>query len=170
MRNIPPGYNDRKITMSRYAKAHQTIGDLEAKIEDAGGLYEAIYSDKVYKDLHQIKVEFENVEQFGIEDSYSLPGLDHMNGYEMIGEGDSTFPILWCAGGGDWELPLVFVLYIDQNGELRGYIPDDGNAYNHEENSAYGNNDGDPSYDDPRYIFDKTKMRADVYNGIVVRW
>ena len=48
--------------MSRYAKAHQTIEDLEAKIEDSGGLYEAIYSDKVYKDLHQIKVEFENVE------------------------------------------------------------------------------------------------------------
>lgn len=168
MRNISLSYNVGKTTMSKYAKAHQTIEDLEAKIEAAGGLYEAIYSDNVYKDLHQI-----NVEQFGTEDSYSLPGLDHMNGYEMIGYGDSTFPILWCAGGGDWELPLVFVLYIDQNGELRGYIPDDGNVYNHVEKAAYGNNDDDPSYeddpDDPLLCFDKTKMMADVYNGIVVQ-
>ena len=158
--------------MSRYAKANMTIEDLEAKIEDAGGLYEAIYSGKVFDDLSKINVDFENVEPFGTEDSYDhLPGLEAMEGYEMIGEGDSAFPILWCAGGGDWELPLVFVLYIDQKGELRGYIPEDGNAYNHEDKAAYGNNEGDPSYgdDDPRYVFDETKMRADVANRIVVK-
>lgn len=158
--------------MSRYAKANITIEDLEAKIEDAGGLYEAIYSGKVFDDLSKINVDFENVEQFGTEDSYThLPGLEAMEGYEMIGDGDSAFPVLWCAGGGDWELPLVFVLYIDQKGELRGYIPEDGNAYNHEEKAAYGNNEGDPSYgdDDPRYVFDKTKMGADVANRIAVK-
>ena len=160
--------------MSRYAKAHQAIEDLEAKIEDAGGLYEAIYSDKVCKDLHQINVEFENVESFDSEAAYTyLPGLEAMKGYEMIGEGDSAFPVLWCCGGGDWEYPLVFVLYIGQKGELRGYIPEDGNVYNHVEKSAYGNNDDDPSYednpDDPLLCFDETKMRADVSNGIVVQ-
>ena len=157
--------------MSRYAKANQTTEDLETKIEDAGGLYEAIYSGKVYDDLRKISVEFENAEHFGTEDSYSLPGLEDMDGYEMIGEGDSAFPVLWCAGGGDWELPLVFVLYIGQKGELRGYIPEDGNAYNHEEKAAYGNNEGDPSCgdDDPRYVFDEQKMRADVANRIVVK-
>lgn len=157
--------------MSRYANANMTIEDLEAKIEDAGGVCEVVYSGKVAEDLSKINVDFENVEPFGTEDSYDhLPGLEAMEGYEMIGEGDSAFPVLWCAGGGDWELPLVFVLYIDQKGELRGYIPEDGNAYNHEEKAAYGNNEGDPSYgdDDPRYVFDETKMRADVANRIAV--
>ena len=158
--------------MSRYAKANQTIEDLEAKIEDAGGTREVIYGNgKVFNDLSKINVDFENVEPFGTEYSYELPGLEYMEGYEMIGEGDSAFPVLWCAGGGDWELPLVFVIYIGQKGELRGYIPEDGNAYNHEEKAAYGNNDGDPSFgdDDPRYVFDEQKMRADVSNRIVVQ-
>lgn len=160
--------------MSRYAKANQTIEDLETKIEDAGGLYEAIYSGKVYDDLQKISVEFENVESFDSEDAYThLPGLEAMEGYEMIGEGDSAFPVLWCCGGGDWEYPLVFVLYIGQKGELRGYIPEDGNVYNHAEKAAYGNNEDDPRFeddpDDPTFTFDETKMRADVSNRIVVK-
>lgn len=160
--------------MSRYAKANQTIEDLSSKIEDAGGVYEIVYSGKVYDDLHKISVDFENVESFDSEDAYThLPGLEAMEGYEMIGEGDSAFPVLWCAGGGDWEYPLVFVLYIGQKGELRGYIPEDGNVYNHKEKAAYGNNDDDPSFeedpDDPLLCFDETKMRADVSNRIVVK-
>jgi hypothetical protein len=161
--------------MSRYAKANQTINDLIDKIEAADGIYNIVYeSNKVYTDLHKIDVDFENVESFDSEDAYThLPGLESLYGYEMIGDGDSAFPILWCAGGGDWELPLVFVIYIGQKGELRGYIPEDGNAYNHEKKAAYGNNDGDPGYDeenpDPRYVFDVKKMRADVANRIVVK-
>jgi hypothetical protein len=161
--------------MSRYAKANQTINDLIDKIEASDGIYNIVYeSNKVYTDLSKINVDFENVESFDSEDAYThLPGLESLYGYEMIGDGDSAFPILWCAGGGDWELPLVFVIYIGQKGELRGYIPEDGNAYNHEKKAAYGNNDGDPEYDeenpDPRYVFDVKKMRADVANRIVVK-
>ena len=127
---------DMLETIPEYAKAHQTIEDLKSKVDDAGGVCEIIYSrcaDKVCKDLANINVDFENVESFDSEDAYNyLPGLEYMDGYEMIGEGDSAFPVLWCAGGGDWELPLVFVFYIGRKGELRGYIPEDGNAYNHE--------------------------------------
>ena len=158
--------------MARYAKANQTIEDLSSKIEDAGGIHGVVYRGQVLKDLSMVNVDFENMESFDDEDAYThLPGLESMDGYEMIGEGDSAFPVLWCAGGGDWELPLVFIVYIDENGKLRGYIPSDGNAYNHEKNSAYGNNDGDPAYgeDDPRYVFDKAKLRSDVANRIVVK-
>jgi hypothetical protein len=163
--------------LSRYAKANQSIEDLKSLIED-GSVYGILNGDysptqaTVHKDLENIEVDFENVEEFGTEDSYNhLPGLEDLDGYEMIGAGDSAFPVLWCAGGGDWELPLVFVLYIGQNGELRGYIPEDGNCYNKEKNAAYGNNDGDPEFDsdDPRYVFDVEKMRADVANRIVVK-
>ena len=172
--------------MSRYAKANQSIEDLKALIKDKsdkdygedGSVYGILHGDysptqgNVYKDLGKIEVDFENVEEFGTEDSYNhLPGLEDLDGYEMIGEGDKAFPILWCAGGGDWELPLVFVLYIGQKGELRGYIPEDGNCYNKEKKAAYGNNDGDPGFDsdDPRYVFDVAKMRAAVANRILVK-
>ncbi len=161
--------------MSRYAKAGQTIDDLKAKIESSGGIREVIYGNgKVINDLSKIYVDFENVEPFGTEDSYDhLSGLEHMEGYEIVGDGESTFPILWCCGGGDWEFPLVFVLYIGQKGELRGYIPNDGNVYNHKEKAAYGNNDGDPLWnadpDDPLLQFDADKLRADVAGRITVK-
>ncbi len=166
--------------MSRYAKANQTIEDLSSKIENAGGVYEIVYSGgsaKVLKDLSKICVDFENVESFDSEDAYThLPGLEAMEGYEMIGDGDSAFPVLWCAGGGDWELPLVFILYIGQKGELRAYIPEDGNAYNHKEKCAYGSeaNSWDEDYermepDDPRYVFDVAAMQADIIRRIVVK-
>jgi hypothetical protein len=158
--------------MSRYAKANQTIEDLSSKIEDVDGIHGVVYRGQVFKDLSMVNVDFENMESFDSEDAYThLPGLESMDGYEMIGEGDSAFPVLWCAGGGDWELPLVFIVYIDEDGKLRGYIPSDGNAYNHEKNAAYGNNDGDPVYGegDPRYVFDKAKLKSDVANRIVVK-
>ena len=159
--------------MSRYAKANQTIDDLASKIEAAGGVHTVVYKSRVFTDLAEVNVDFENLESFDSEDAYNhLPGLENLDGYEMVGEGDSAFPVLWCAAGGDWELPLVFVIYIGQNGELRGYIPEDGNCYNKEDKAAYGNNEGDPVYgdkNDTRYVFDVEKMRADVANRIVVK-
>lgn len=161
--------------MSRYAKAGQTIDDLKAKIEGSGGIREVIYGNgKVINDLSKIYVDFENVEPFGTEDSYDhLSGLECMEGYEIVGDGESAFPILWCCGGGDWEFPLVFVLYIGQKGELRAYIPKDGNAYNKKTKAAYGNNDDDPSWNDdpdnPLFQFDSDKLRADVVGRIIVK-
>lgn len=175
--------------MSRYAKPNQTIDDLKALVAKVCGpdydvpcAYGILNGSdtpaqaKVRSDLSKINVDFENVEEFGTEDSYNLPGLEDIDGYEMIGSGPSAFPVLWCAGGGDWELPLVFVLYIGQKGELRGYIPEDGNAYNHKEKCAYGSepNSWDEDYermdpDDPRYVFDVAAMLADITGRIVVK-
>lgn len=175
--------------MPRYAKANQTIDDLKtlvAKACDPDYDVPCIYgilngSDsntpaqaKVRADLSKINVDFENAEEFGTEDSYNhLPGLENLDGYEMIGSGLSAFPVLWCAGGGDWENPLVFVLYIGQKGELRAYIPEDGNVYNKKEKAAYGNNDDDPSWgddpDNPLLQFDADKLRADVAGRIIVK-
>ena len=173
--------------MPRYAKADQTIDDLKELIEKSidpdygedSGVYGILNGegstaqDRVLRDLSKIEVSFENAESFDSEEAYRhLPGLEYLEGYEMLGSGDSSFPVLWCAGGGDWEYPIVFVLYMGQKGELRAYIPKDGNAYNHKEKSAYGNNDDDPGFDDednPDLEFDVDKMRADVSNRIRVK-
>ena len=169
--------------MPRYAKANQTTEDLKALILKVGGVawydeekegspYEAVSNcDAVKQDLSKIDVDYENVDYVG---EYEMPGTEPLNHFEMLAGADgTTFPVAWCACGGDWENPLVFVLYIGQKGELRAYIPKDGNVYNKKEKSAYGNNDGDPNWeddpDDPRLQFDADKLRADVANRIAVK-
>lgn len=157
--------------MSRYAKPGQTIEDLKAIIEkDDGTPYEAVENSKVRSDLSKIEVDTENVDAIGLwDDPWVMPGTDSLKGYEMIGTGANAFPVLWCACGGDWELPLVFVLYIGNKGELRAYIPEDGNCYNKEKKSAYGNHDDDMDADDPNYRFDADKLRAAVADRILVK-
>lgn len=166
--------------MPRYAKADQTIDDLKSVIlkvggktwydEEEGSPYEVLSNcERVRSDLSKIDVDFENADFIG---EYEMPGTEMLDHFEMIGSGTAAFPVAWCACGGDWENPLVFVLYIGQKGELRGYIPKDGNVYNTKEKAAYGNNDGDPSWDDdpddPLLQFDADKLRADVAHRIVV--
>ena len=160
--------------MSRYAKPNQTIEDLQNAIKDNGGVYEVAYSEAVSKNLSRVNFDLENLERFGTEDSYNhLPGLADLVGYEMLGdmENDLAFPVLWVAAGGDWELPLVFILFIGEDDELHAYIPEDGNCYNKKAKAAYGNNEGDPVYgdNDPRYVFDVAKMKADIENQIIVK-
>lgn len=51
-------------------------------------------------------------------------------------------PYLEIKAGGDWETPLVCILYFDGR-KFRGYVPKDGNTYNHAGKSAFGNRDDD---------------------------
>lgn len=168
--------------MPRYAKANQTVEDLKALILKVGGAtwydeqregspYEVLSNcAAVRQDLSKIGVDFENADYVG---EYEMPGTEPLKHFEMITGVGGTFPVAWCACGGDWENPLVFVLYVGQKGELRGYIPEDGNVYNKKEKLAYGNSDDDPSWeddpDDPRLQFDAGKLKADVANRIVVK-
>ena len=179
--------------MPRYAKANQTIDDLKAlirKMVERGTDDEKLmeYCDReelplwyffngdrdvqktVRDDLSKIEVDTENVNYIG---EYEMPGTEPLEHFEMIGAGGTAFPVAWCACGGDWENPLVFVLYIGRKGELRAYIPKDGNVYNKKEKAAYGNNDDDPSWDDdpdnPLFQFDADKLRADVAGRIEVK-
>lgn len=149
-------------------KKDMTIEDLQNIVEKYDGLHSALYENPADDDISSVNFDTENMEEFGTEYSYNhLPGLKNLDGYEMLGEGDSAFPVLWVAAGGDWELPLVFILFIGEDGKLHGYVPEDGNAYNHEKKSAYGNNDGDPVYgdkEDTRYVFDVEKMKGDILN------
>ena len=148
-------------------KKNLTIEDLKNLVGKYDGLHYALYENPADDDISSVNFDTENMERFGTEYSYNhLPGLENLDGYEMLGEkGDSAFPVLWVAAGGDWELPLVFVLYIGEDVKLHGYVPEDGNAYNHEKKAAYGNNDGDPVYgdkEDTRYVFDVARMKKDI--------
>jgi len=49
-------------------------------------------------------------------------------------------PYIRLRTGGDWESPLVAIIYFDGK-KLRGYVPKDGNTYNHRTKAAFGNDD-----------------------------
>lgn len=47
--------------------------------------------------------------------------------------------VLLTYAGGDWEYPVSFILYIDDKGKLKGFIPNAGNSYNKDTKQAFGN-------------------------------
>jgi hypothetical protein len=53
-------------------------------------------------------------------------------------QGDLIYSVL--SGGGDGDYPMVCIIFIDEHDEIRGYIPKDGNPYNHSrpENAGWG--------------------------------
>jgi nucleoside-diphosphate kinase len=87
---------------------------------------------KLYKDLEKVKFDFEN---YGWSiDEYLMYGS--LIGYNKIGD----IEFCGCAAGGDWEYPVFFIIYLDQDGKtLRGFIPKEGNAWNYNTNKALGN-------------------------------
>ena len=44
--------------------------------------------------------------------------------------------------GGDAEVPVIMIAYFDINGDLRAYVPFNGNYFNHDTNSSIGHGDG----------------------------
>lgn len=156
-------------------KGGLTIDDLESKIEDEGGLSAVVYGGDTCPSIipeltFKVNVDFENTDYIG---EYDMPGAEYLDEFEVVGEDGNAFPVAWCAAGGDWEKPLVFVLYIGEDDRLHGYIPSDGNGYNHMMNCAYGSEpismsdmeDDDLGEDDDTdndYVFDAELMRREV--------
>ena len=152
--------------MSRYAKANMTIEDLKRMIEDNGGIKETIYNDKlkVHKDLLKIDM--------GVDVVDFIPESAIGNPFQMV-NGGGDYPIAWCYANATGEQPIMFVLYIGQEGKLRAYIPDSGNnicnahSRNKEtfEGTIYGG-----KWDWRRcYFFDPERMMECVKNRILVK-
>ena len=113
--------------------------------------------DKAYKDF---KVEFD-WENYEFKENHHL---DFPLGYKLL---DNDVPVLFGYAGGDWEFPVGFCLYWDGK-NIRAYVPTDGNTYNLEHKSAYGNNyefDEDETLED-RIKPDSALMIADVNNRL----
>ncbi len=105
------------------------------------GFYSGSWSliDQIGTGLGRVEFSLENYECE--EDSTgnwgSLLGPRHFGKIAGVG----------CCGGGDWEYPLFFVIYLDADGKtLRSYVPKNGNIWNYEAESAFGNNDNDAEF------------------------
>lgn len=93
--------------------------------------YTGEFTDEFSIEKNGIDVDFENVAFSG---EYDVPGSENLKLIEMIGD----TPVAWCACGGDWEMPLVFCIYMNSDGKFKGYIPKEGNAYNKLQMCAFG--------------------------------
>jgi hypothetical protein len=119
-------------------------------------LYEVAYNDKLpaFKDVRKINFDFENC---FVDEEAAKADLNHLQ--------DGT-ALLWAYAGGDWEMPVAFVLYLDPNNKIRGYVPSDGNVYCHECKTAWGSCDCGSEEPEEEPEFDYPKMYADVCNRI----
>lgn len=105
------------------------------KFGNDGGCLSEIVSDigKIGKDIAKVSFDFEN-SYFQTSDSSS----DREFGPMQIG--DLSF--IGCMAGGDWEFPVYFIIYLDKDKKtLRGYIPSEGNPWNRDTKTAFGNDE-----------------------------
>lgn len=114
------------------------------------------------KDVQKINFDFENN---GATDEFYDKDIDK---HSQLTDGTA---IIWAFAGGDWEMPVQFVLYLDPKNKIRAYIPSDGNVYCHKCKCAYGScecDDQQEEFDDDYYTdhLDFNAMFEDVNNRI----
>lgn len=78
------------------------------------------------------------------------------------------YAVLLCWGGGDWECPVLFIMYLDNKNKLRAYVPNKGNTFNPKFKSAFGNNDDYPE-DDIGILPNFDLMFEDIKNRIIIK-
>ena len=93
--------------------------------------------DKLYPDLSKVIFDMENCDWDGEDftsDDILGDKASQILGYHRLDNGLEYFGIL---AGGDWEIPLFFIIYTDGK-KLRAYIPTYGNSFNAELGTAIG--------------------------------
>lgn len=113
------------------------IEEYELELEPS----ELLYQSKIRKDLSKVDFSPENI-SFNSNEFFS--SLTDINEYKIITlENGLTFCL--CCAGGDWETPVYFIIYIDNENYLRAYIPSHGNTYDLKTKEAYRSDDDECS-------------------------
>lgn len=131
--------------MAIKCKKNITIEDLERKIEESGDEYDSgiyyVMWNTPHTEPHKVKYDCENIT--GIGDEFNMPGFTP--GYATLRDGT---PVRRVGACGDWEMPLAVCVYIDDNDELKIYVPKAGNVWNYDTGYAYGNDVDDVMEDE----------------------
>ena len=109
-----------------------TMQFLEDKIDQTGCYVSYGLTSQVNKDISKVEFDFENYED---TNGSGYNGCETITGFNVAPNG---LPFLGISAGGDWEIPVFFIVYWDGK-KLRGYIPTDGNMWNTDTKTAYGN-------------------------------
>lgn len=123
------------------------VGDSEGPGIDLSSCHEV---GKIGEGLKRVSFDFENYEY--THGSY-IGQFRNLLGPRYFGK----VPAVGCAAGGDWEYPVFFIVYVDNDGvTLRSYIPKNGNTWNYDTDSAFGNDEKADSDFLVRWVNDKS--------------
>ena len=75
------------------------------------------------------------------------------------------YAVAMCAGGGDWEGIVYFVVYIGEDDKLHLYIPTEGNTYNPISRTAFGSEFDGNHIEDMRKFGEENGFDIDEYEG-----
>jgi hypothetical protein len=111
-------------------------------------VHNAIMSYHDDKGVEKIKSDLNDKVNFDWENFYPFPNdPEDMNDpdREVMGiwTTESGITLLGCMAGGDWELPVYFVIYPETTTTLRAFIPKEGNTWNVKTKTAYGSEPDD---------------------------
>lgn len=116
---------------------------------------------KLVKDLGKVSFDFENCEYDHLEEE--LGRATGFLGYRKFWTRSplTCFSYIGFSAGGDWEYPVKFLIYMDQDGKtFRGYVPQEGNVWNYDTKQAIGNDEDA----DSEFLKKWTKKwRPDIY-------
>lgn len=140
-----PAKGGRKFVKISLDEFRQKIEDAFEKQEDASPRN---LTSQVSKDLDKVDFDTENIVWDGSFRRELLGFHELENGLTFLG----------VQAGGDWEFPVFFIIYWDGK-SLRGYIPTDGNPWNTDTKSAYGN-------DEERDLENARKRYPGVFDGV----
>ena len=99
----------------------------------------AFLTPQVEKDLKKVEFDCENISA-NPSDTYGdvEPRKGEAENYVGLHTLSNGLSYLGITAGGDWEVPIFFMLYWDGE-NLRGYVPKAGNTWNTKNNMAFGN-------------------------------
>ena len=84
--------------------------------------------------VKDFKVDFD-VENI---DFSCFPEGDSFLGVRCLDYKSVQLPFAICRASGDWQFPIYFVVYISPADKFRAYIPKNGNTYNFDTKTAFG--------------------------------
>lgn len=92
-------------------------------------------------DIEKVEFDFENFTDDHLEEDIGR-AMGWLGFRKFWTRPLTCFSFIGCNAGGDWEYPISFLIYIDQDGKtFRGYIPKEGNVWNYDTKQAFGNDE-----------------------------
>lgn len=160
--------DELKTKLDESARRSGEVEDEDIEAQNFSSYPLTSLTPAIEKDLSKVQFDTENMD---IESGYGTQVGASLVGFQTLENGLS---FLGVTAGGDWELPLFFILYWDGKA-LRGYIPTEGNPWNTSQKAAYGNNEeGDDGKEDDltnmrkRYPAAKDLRDDDIYSAITM--
>lgn len=147
----------------KYMPVIKIVKPKSSTIEELKNRFEYFnFTDEILKspELTHVYFDKENI-TYDEDEEFDMPGFKP--GYDIIDE-NKDIVVRWFGAGGDWQLPVAFLIYIGEDDKLHGYIPKDGNCYDKENNCAY--DDQKVFIGSITYTFDMKKMTEEFLSKI----